>query len=197
MTLHTSDGCTIANAAFTGTLTTSNCYNDAPGQAPNAGCDIQDPSTKSYGTGFNANKGGVFAMEWTSSAVSIWFFPRGTTPSNLQGGTPDPTSWPEPVARYQGTCNIPNHFTSMQIVRILFLLNLLRALSFLLRPSYDTSKSDINASTLRSSIRTFAETGPDKPGSLVPTAPPSPIPAMTTCRKTPLHSPMLTGRSTV
>lgn len=116
MTLHTSDGCTIANSAFTGTLTTSNCYNDAPGQSPNAGCDIQDPSTQSYGTGFNANKGGVFAMEWTSSAVSIWFFPRGTTPSDLQAGTPDPTSWKEPVARYQGTCNIPSHFESMQIV---------------------------------------------------------------------------------
>ena len=125
MTLHTSDGCTIADTAFTGTLTTSNCYNDAPGQSPNAGCDIQDPNTQSYGTAFNANRGGVFAMEWTSSAVSIWFFPRGTTPSDLQAGTPDPTSWKEPVARYQGNCNISSHFKSMQIVRIIFLPHLL------------------------------------------------------------------------
>lgn len=117
MTLHTSDGCSITdNGAFTGTLTTSNCYVYAPGQADNAGCDIQNQNTQSYGDNFNSNGGGVIAMEWTSSDINIWFFPRGTTPSDLEAGIPDPASWKEPVAQYQGDCNIPSHFVDMQIV---------------------------------------------------------------------------------
>ena len=120
MTLHTSDGCSIDDGAFTGTLTTSNCYVDAPDQANNAGCDIQNQNTQSYGSNFNSNEGGVIAMEWTSSDINIWFFPRGTTPSDLEAGTPDPASWEEPVAQYQGDCDIPSHFADLQIVRSLF-----------------------------------------------------------------------------
>lgn len=117
MTLHTSDGCSITNdGAFTGTLTTSNCYVYAPGQADNAGCDIQNQNTQSYGNNFNSNGGGVIAMEWTSSDINIWFFPRGTTPSDLEAGVPNPASWKEPVAQYQGDCDIPSHFADMQIV---------------------------------------------------------------------------------
>ncbi|KAF6231736.1 hypothetical protein HO173_010038 [Letharia columbiana] len=116
MTLHTSDGCSITDGTFTGTLTTSNCYVYAPDQSNNAGCDIQNQNTQSYGNNFNSNGGGVIAMEWTSSDINIWFFPRGTTPSDLEAGTPDPASWKEPVAQYQGDCDIPNHFADMQIV---------------------------------------------------------------------------------
>lgn len=121
MTLHTSDGCSITNGgAFTGTMTTSNCYIYAADQANNAGCDIQNQNTQSYGSDFNSNGGGVIAMEWTSSDINIWFFPRGTTPADLEAGTPDPASWKEPVAQYQGDCDIPSHFADMQIVRPLF-----------------------------------------------------------------------------
>ena len=125
MTLHTSNGCSITDSAFTGTMTTSNCYVDAPNQSTNAGCDIQDQTTQSYGTEFNSNGGGVITMEWTSSDINIWFFPRGTTPSDLEAGKPNPASWKEPVAQYQGDCNIPSHFANMSIVRPLFLLYML------------------------------------------------------------------------
>lgn len=117
MSLHTSDDCSIADdGTFTGTLTFSDCYVNAPGQPSNSGCDIQDQNTQSYGKDFNSNGGGVIAMEWTSSAIRIWFFPRGMTPSDLEAGNPDPASWPEPVAQYQGDCDIPSHFADMQIV---------------------------------------------------------------------------------
>ncbi|RAL00521.1 glycoside hydrolase family 16 protein [Aspergillus ibericus CBS 121593] len=116
MTLHTSDGCTINNSGFTGTLTTDNCYVDAAGQSSNAGCGITDPSTESYGTGFNANGGGVFATEWTSSAISIYFFPRGSIPSDIATGSPDPSTWGTPVASFAGSCDIDEHFTGMQII---------------------------------------------------------------------------------
>ena len=118
MTLHTSDGCSITNdGAFTGVLTTSNCYVSAPGQPYNAGCDIQDPSTQSYGADFNSNGGGIIVTEWTATDINIWFFPRGTTPSDLEAGKPDPASWGEPVAQFQGSCDIQNHFADMQIVK--------------------------------------------------------------------------------
>ena len=125
LTLHTSEGCSIMNdSAFTGTLTTSDCENHASGQPDNAGCDIQDQDTLSYGKGFNANGGGVIAMEWTSSVIQIWFFPNGTTPSDLEAGSPDPASWQKPVAQFQGNCDIPSHFQDMQIVRLSPLLSL-------------------------------------------------------------------------
>ena len=118
MTLHTSDGCSITNdGAFAGVLTTSNCYVSAPGQIYNAGCDIQDSTPQSYGADFNSNGGGVIVTEWTDTDINIWFFPRGTTPSDLESGTPDPASWQEPVAQFQGSCDIQNHFADMQIVK--------------------------------------------------------------------------------
>ena len=71
MTLHTSDGCTIDSSGFTGTLLTSNCFVNAPGQANNAGCGIQSPDSNSYGAGFNSNSGGVYATEWTSDHIPL------------------------------------------------------------------------------------------------------------------------------
>lgn len=119
MTLHTSDGCIVDNSnAFTGTLATTNCYVNAPGQATNAGCDIQSQDTRSYGAGFNANGGGVFATEWTSEKISIWFFPRGTTPGDISSGNPSPSAWGPPVAEFKGSCDIDSRFQNQQIVRL-------------------------------------------------------------------------------
>ena len=118
MTLHTSDGCIIDNSnAFTGTLATTNCYVNAPGQAANAGCDIQSQDTRSYGAGFNANGGGVIATEWTSEKISIWFFPRGATPGDISSGDPYPSAWGPPVAQFKGGCDIDSRLQNQQIVR--------------------------------------------------------------------------------
>lgn len=97
-------------------MTTSNCYVSAAGQSNNAGCGITDPDGTSYGTAFNANNGGVFATEWTSDAISIWFFERGSIPDDIDSGNPDPDSWGSPVARFQGDCDIDAHFDNLQIV---------------------------------------------------------------------------------
>ncbi|KAL4931724.1 glycoside hydrolase family 16 protein [Aspergillus undulatus] len=117
MTLHTSDGCSIDNTGFSGTLLTSNCYVQAPGQDNNAGCGISSPDTSSFGAGFNAASGGVYATEWTSDHISVWFFPRSSIPSDISAGTPDPSSWGTPTARFAGAgCDIDSHFTDMQII---------------------------------------------------------------------------------
>lgn len=116
MSLHTSDGCTIDGANSAGKLVTKNCFIQAAGQSSNAGCSIESPSTSSYGTPFNSGGGGVYAMEWTSSAIKIWFFARAAVPADLAGGSPNPAAWPTPQASFQGQCDIGKHFVDHRLV---------------------------------------------------------------------------------
>ncbi|KAK5753829.1 hypothetical protein LTS12_016032 [Elasticomyces elasticus] len=117
MTLHTGPGCSITdNNAFSGAIVTDNCDINAAGQDANVGCSIKTESINSYGTGFNDNKGGVYATEWTSSAISIYFFPRGSIPADISSGSPTPSSWGKPLAQFQGGCDIPDFFSDQQIV---------------------------------------------------------------------------------
>lgn len=117
MTLHTGPGCSIDKTGFTGSVATSNCDVNAPGQATNAGCTIDSASSASYGTGFNSAGGGVYATEWTSEGISIWFFPRGSIPADVTSGSPDPSTWGEPAASFSGSgCDINSHFGPQQIV---------------------------------------------------------------------------------
>ncbi|KAI9662086.1 MAG: hypothetical protein M1829_006225 [Trizodia sp. TS-e1964] len=116
MTLHTSNGCSVNPGPFSGTLKSKNCYNYAPGQGVNEGCQIQDQRTNSYGSGFNAIGGGVYATEWTSDSIKIWFFPRGNIPADIPAGHPNPSTWGSPVSSFGGACTIDQHFKNQQIV---------------------------------------------------------------------------------
>lgn len=118
MTLHTNAGCSIDNTGFTGQLATSNCDINALSQDKNAGCGIIDSNnTASFGPGFNALNGGVFATEWTSQTIKIWFFSRNTIPADITSNSPDPTKWGTPVANFAGNqCDIDNHFKDMSII---------------------------------------------------------------------------------
>ncbi|KAJ5688633.1 hypothetical protein N7462_003025 [Penicillium macrosclerotiorum] len=116
MTLHTSDSCSITSSGFSGNLQTSNCYVDASGQSENSGCAILSSDDSSYGDGFNSAGGGVYATEWTSSGISIWFFSSGSVPSDITNGSPDPSGWGTPSAAFSGSCDIDSHFNELQIV---------------------------------------------------------------------------------
>lgn len=118
MTLHTGPGCTIGSdtTQFAGNVTTKNCDVKAKGQMDNAGCSIADRSTKSYGAGLNANGGGVYATQWTSDAISVFFFPRGSVPEDVLGDNPDPSGWGKPSAKFEGGCDIEDTFKQQQIV---------------------------------------------------------------------------------
>ncbi|OAP63931.1 hypothetical protein AYL99_03158 [Fonsecaea erecta] len=117
MTLHTDSGCSITNnGMFSGSVATPNCDIKAAGQAMNAGCSISTPNDGTYGTGFNQAQGGVYATEWTSSAISIWFFSRSAIPSDISSGSPDPSNWGQPLASFSGGCNIDEFFNNNQIV---------------------------------------------------------------------------------
>ncbi|PGH04610.1 endo-1,3(4)-beta-glucanase [Blastomyces parvus] len=116
MAMHTTSGCSIKPGKFTGSIQYPNCHVDAPGQPRNSGCSITSSDRTSYGAGFNANGGGVYATEITASAVTVWFFPRSAIPADIRAGTPNPGSWPTPMARFQGACDIAAHIKQQKIV---------------------------------------------------------------------------------
>ncbi|KAI1615687.1 concanavalin A-like lectin/glucanase domain-containing protein [Exophiala viscosa] len=117
MAMHTSDGCTITNTgAFSGTLETDNCYVQAADQSSNAGCSIRSTDDSSFGSGFNSAGGGVFATEWTSEAISIWFFSRDAIPSDITSGSPDPSGWGLPQGQFTGGCDIDDKVKNQQLV---------------------------------------------------------------------------------
>lgn len=117
MTLHTGPNCGITNNnMFTGSIATKNCDVNAPGQSNNAGCGILANNANTYGAGLSAIGGGVYATEWTSNAISIWFFPRNAIHGNINSGSPDPTTWGAPLAQFQGACNIDGSVFNQQIV---------------------------------------------------------------------------------
>lgn len=100
--MHTSDGCSFAG---------KNCKG-------NQGCSQTGGGSSSYGDGFNANNGGVYAMEWTSDHLDIWFFGRDNVPEGVSGDSPDPSGWGEPTTTFNGGdgCDIDSHFKDQRIV---------------------------------------------------------------------------------
>ena len=112
MTLHTSAGCSIGTSGFSGQSNSTDCNAD---QA-STGCGITSPDASSFGTGFNNANGGVFATEWTSQGISIWFFPRASIPTDIHSGTPNPAGWGTPQSKFAGNCDIDGHFKDMNII---------------------------------------------------------------------------------
>jgi len=123
-TLHTSAGCNMSSstANFTGTWgigtannPSDNCYVNAPNQQSNQGCGIVGPAN-SYGAPFNSANGGVYATNWQSNGIAVWYWPRASIPSNIK--TPDPTTWGKPYALFPfGPNNCPSsHFANLNIV---------------------------------------------------------------------------------
>ncbi|KUJ10844.1 uncharacterized protein LY89DRAFT_595666, partial [Mollisia scopiformis] len=110
MTLFTQSTCSVAGDGQIGTSQSTDC-------SSSSGCSVlYDSDPTSFGNNFDNNGGGVFATQWESDAIRIWFFDEGTTPSDITAGTPDPTLWGEPVANFQGSCNIDGSFANNNIV---------------------------------------------------------------------------------
>lgn len=118
ITLHTSAGCSMHNPnSQKGTKTlTTNCNQDSG----NTGCGVSTTNTNAYGTGFNAVGGGVYAMQWASSGIYVWFWQRDAIPEDIaSGGIPNIQSWGTPVATFEsgnGGCDIDTAFKNNNIV---------------------------------------------------------------------------------
>ncbi|KAF5024281.1 hypothetical protein F66182_3649 [Fusarium sp. NRRL 66182] len=116
ITLHTGPGCTITSDGSdqTSTLVNKNC--NAGGASE--GCGQCTADNQNYGDGFNDIGGGVYATEWTSEHISVWFFHRGRIPEDIQSDSPDPSSWGPPTAKFNGGhgCDIDEHFKEHNII---------------------------------------------------------------------------------
>ncbi|KAG9993876.1 hypothetical protein KCU78_g18694, partial [Aureobasidium melanogenum] len=71
-----------------------------------------------YGDGFNANGGGVYAMQWTSEFMKVWFFPRNAIPASISSGSPSPAlDFGTPVGNFDGgSCDIDSHFINHRMI---------------------------------------------------------------------------------
>ncbi|KAG9239965.1 concanavalin A-like lectin/glucanase domain-containing protein [Calycina marina] len=116
MALHTSAGCSVTTAGSqSGTV---QLLSDCNANNANNGCGATNNNSEAYGDTFNAIGGGVFAMQWESSGIYIWFFPRGSIPSDITNGVPVTTNWGTPVVAFNGGsgCDIDSHFANQNIV---------------------------------------------------------------------------------
>lgn len=102
-TMHTTDGCSFDGRTCLGNM---GCAKPKWG-----GANV-------YGDGFNANHGGIFAMEWTSHHIGFWFFAHGSEPEDVLGDAPDPSRWGPPMTDFIGgdNCDIDTHFMNHKIV---------------------------------------------------------------------------------
>ena len=109
-TLHTNAGCTQiseSSGLYSGIMYNSDCNAYANG---NAGCSIIG-NENSFGANFNSNGGGVYAMEWTSNYIRVFFFSRANIPLDIMSGNPNPDSWGKPVGYWTLGSNCPSsHF---------------------------------------------------------------------------------------
>ncbi|KAL3422875.1 putative endo-1,3(4)-beta-glucanase [Phlyctema vagabunda] len=114
MTLHTSSGCNMkVKRKETGKVLETQCQN---GTNDNAGCGVKTGSA-TFGQEFNANGGGVMAMELRDAGIRIWQFLRGSIPSDITAGSPDPSTWGEAAADFPSTnCDISSHFRNQSII---------------------------------------------------------------------------------
>ncbi|KAG7445068.1 glycoside hydrolase family 16 protein [Guyanagaster necrorhizus] len=119
-TLHTSSGCTMPSSsrAQTGISLVNDCNANDNG---NSGCGVQIQNANSYGSGFNNNGGGWYALEWTGSFIKIWFWGRhdSNVPSEVSNGSGfvNTDSWGTPAAYFPGnSCPIASHFSAQNII---------------------------------------------------------------------------------
>ncbi|KAL6868377.1 family 16 glycoside hydrolase [Trichoderma novae-zelandiae] len=113
VTLHTAPGFNIANEGSDSS--TQLLGSDCGPSNTNSGCGQRTADNQNYGDGFNAIGGGVYATEWTSEHIAVWFFPRTNIPADVDSGAPNPDGWGAPLAKFSGG-NVDGFFKNNNIV---------------------------------------------------------------------------------
>lgn len=113
VSLHTGPGCTIpTDFGASSTLTTGNfdSYDCGSAATDNQGCGMRSTTANNYGADFNTNGGGVYAMKWDTTGISVFFFPREGIPADITAGQPLPSTWGTPQANFPSTTCDPYTF---------------------------------------------------------------------------------------
>ncbi|KZT70709.1 glycoside hydrolase family 16 protein [Daedalea quercina L-15889] len=111
--LHSNEGCSASSSAtFSGSIGATDCN-------ATSGCLFGETKDNSYGPGFAAAGGGVYATLLDDSGISIWFWSRSDVPSSISSTatTVDISDWGTPSANYTSAdCDIAEYFAPQQIV---------------------------------------------------------------------------------
>ncbi|KAK1712904.1 concanavalin A-like lectin/glucanase domain-containing protein, partial [Colletotrichum acutatum] len=111
--LHT-DGtlgeCRIDGTNMTGTISKPNCANYAAGQSDNEGCAGLDGAAP-----FGSAEGGVYAMQWTDTAIRVWGFTHANVPADIASANPNPDAWGTPSFT-TSTCAADKLFEEQKLV---------------------------------------------------------------------------------
>jgi hypothetical protein len=115
VSLHTGRGCTMPQDLENnqlGDMTRGNfdSFDCSSANTGNQGCGVHDPSTQSYGAGFNEIGGGVYVLAWQKSGITAWFHPRYNIPADITNGNPNPENWGTPVAHFPSVSCSPYQF---------------------------------------------------------------------------------------
>ncbi|EPQ60799.1 hypothetical protein GLOTRDRAFT_68755 [Gloeophyllum trabeum ATCC 11539] len=117
VTWHTGPNCTLTPTNFTGTIVDNLDCDCSNNRNSNAGCGVTEWSRASYGPTFDAQGGGVFAMKWDDQGIAVWSFYRAAVPADVINGTPNPSSWGEPVAALDPSgCDPLTNFVNHSII---------------------------------------------------------------------------------
>lgn len=109
--MHTAGTCSITDTGMTGSVNATGCGEDLG----TVGCVIEG-QTGSYGTSFNKQGGGIYAMQWTEQFVKIWFFPRASIPTSITNGAPDVSQFGTPMALVEDSCDVASSFKAQSFV---------------------------------------------------------------------------------
>lgn len=109
--MHTAATCSITDTGMTGSVNATGCGEDLG----TVGCVIEGQQG-SYGTSFNKQGGGVYAMQWTEQFVKIWFFPRASIPASITEGAPDVSQFGTPMALVEDGCDVANSFKAQSFI---------------------------------------------------------------------------------
>lgn len=114
MALHTDTNCKTDGLGQTGAQSLYNCALDSASGA--SGCDVNAVEANTYGAGFNTATGGVYAMEWTSKSIKVWFFPRGRIPASITADAPDTATFGTPNSNFEGACDMDARFKEHKFI---------------------------------------------------------------------------------
>lgn len=130
-TIHTDVGCTLPSSSSTTLAISGNVVGGTDCAAlttGNQGCGIRASTNNSFGVGFNANGGGVYAsmltecltclliliifflVKWDTTGVAVYFFSRDSVPADISASAPEPDSWGNALARWPASSCAPFKF---------------------------------------------------------------------------------------
>ncbi|RYP53888.1 hypothetical protein DL768_001200 [Monosporascus sp. mg162] len=115
---HSEAGCKLSGSGFTGLVESTDC---GPSDL-HIGCNYASPisDTTAYGDAFNAEGGGVYALEWDGEDLKVWHFPRSAIPDDIVYAgilSPDPKTWGPPQAVFGGSaCDADTYFYNLSLV---------------------------------------------------------------------------------